>query len=194
VNYLAHIYLSGEDDLITLGNFIADGVKGKDYLDYPVQWQRGILLHRAIDSYTDSHAVVRQSTSRLHSSYSHYSGVVVDMYYDHFLARYWERYHHDPLDAYVDKFYDLLSANEQMLPQRIQRIMPYMMRDNWLMSYASLDGLGRILGQMDQRTSGRSKMRGAIVELEAYYEEFHAEFRDFFDDLVIFSRNKLKTL
>ena len=72
--------------MVVIGNFIADGIKGKKYLEYPAAIQKGILLHRAIDSYTDSHPVVRQSSKRLHANYGHYSGVIVDILYDHFLA------------------------------------------------------------------------------------------------------------
>ena len=84
MNYLAHIYLSNEEEEITLGNFIADGVKGKKYIQFPSGIQQGILLHRAIDSFTDTHPIVRKSTKRLHKKYGHYSGVIVDILYDHF--------------------------------------------------------------------------------------------------------------
>ena len=87
MNYLAHIYLSNEEEEITLGNFIADGVKGKKYVQFPLGIQQGILLHRAIDSFTDAHPIVRKSTKRLHKKYGHYSGVIVDILYDHFLAK-----------------------------------------------------------------------------------------------------------
>ena len=97
MNFLAHIYLSGEDEGITIGNFIADGIKGKKYLSYPASIQKGILLHRGIDSFTDSHPTVRQSTARLHENYGHYSGVIVDILYDHFLAKNWEEYHEQDL-------------------------------------------------------------------------------------------------
>ena len=87
MNYLAHIHLSGDDELVTIGNFIADGIKGKNYKKFPKAIQTGILLHRKIDSFTDTHPIVRTSTSRLHENYGHYSGVIVDILYDHFLAK-----------------------------------------------------------------------------------------------------------
>ena len=88
MNFLAHIYLSGNNKEITIGNFIADGIRGKDYKKYPEAIQTGILLHRQIDTFTDAHKTVRQSTKRLHENYGHYSGVIVDILYDHFLAFY----------------------------------------------------------------------------------------------------------
>ncbi len=194
MNFLAHIYLSSEDEGITIGNFIADGIKGKKHEKFPPKIQKGILLHREIDTFTDSHPTVRQSTARLHENYSHYSGVIVDILYDHFLAKNWSQYHKLPLDVYVENFYDLLRNNFAILPTRIQRMMPYMIADNWLLSYATVRGISTILDQMNVRTKGKSKMNFAVLELEQYYDEFEAEFTSFFDELIIFSNEKLKEL
>lgn len=194
MNFLAHIYLSGEDEGITIGNFIADGIKGKKYKKFPPQIQKGILLHRGIDSYTDSHPTVKQSTARLHQNYGHYSGVIVDILYDHFLAKNWNHYHDLSLEKYVENFYDLLQKNFDMLPNRIQRMMPYMIADNWLLSYATVEGISTILEQMNVRTKGKSKMNFAVLELKQYYTEFETEFTSFFDELILFSKEKLKEL
>ncbi|MEL6810279.1 MAG: ACP phosphodiesterase [Bacteroidota bacterium] len=194
MNFLAHIYLSGEDEGITLGNFIADGIKGKSYLKYPEQIQKGILLHRGIDSYTDSHPIVKQSTKRLHKNYGHYSGVIVDILYDHFLAKNWKQYHSIPLDTYVENFYELLRNSYEILPMRIRRMMPYMISDNWLLSYATIPGISKILDQMNMRTKGRSRMNFAVMELETFYSEFEEEFTSFFAELILFSKNKLSEL
>ena len=194
MNFLAHIYLSGEDEGITIGNFIADGIKGKRYMKFPPKIQQGILLHRAIDSYTDAHPTVKQSTARLHENYSHYSGVIVDILYDHFLAKNWNDYHEQALSEYVEDFYNLLRKNFAILPSRIQRMMPYMINDNWLLSYATIPGISTILKQMNVRTKNVSKMNFAVVELEEYYEEFEAEFTSFFAELIEFVENKKSEL
>ncbi|HIB46756.1 MAG TPA: DUF479 domain-containing protein [Flavobacteriaceae bacterium] len=194
MNFLAHIYLSGEDEGITIGNFIADGIKGKRYKKFPLKIQKGILLHRFIDSYTDSHPTVRQSTARLHKNYGHYSGVIVDILYDHFLAKNWNDYHPQPLADYVTNFYELLRTNFEILPTRIQRMMPYMIADNWLLSYASIQGISTILNQMNQRTKNRSKMNFAVLELEEFYTEFEDEFTSFFAELITASQVKLSEL
>ena len=194
MNFLAHIYLSGENEGVTIGNFIADGIKGKRYQKYPQSIQRGILLHRAIDSYTDSHPTVRQSTKRLHKNYGHYSGVIVDILYDHFLAKNWKDYHEVPLDIYVGDFYQILRNSYEVLPTRIRRMMPYMISDNWLLSYASIKGISRILDQMNVRTKGVSKMNFAVMELEKFYDEFEEEFTSFFAELITYSNNKLAQL
>ncbi len=194
MNFLAHIYLSGEDELVTIGNFMADGIRGKQYKQYPEKIQTGILLHRAIDSFTDAHPTVRRSTKRLHKNYSHYSGIIVDILYDHFLAKNWKDYSDIPLDTYVDRFYDSLEEHFELLPLRIQKMMPYMIADNWLLSYASIDGIAKVLEGMNRRTKNRSKMNNAVNELAEYYKEFEEEFTLFFKDLIDYSELKLKEL
>lgn len=194
MNYLAHIYLSGDNELVTIGNFIADGIKGKSYKTYSIDIQKGILLHRHIDTFTDAHETVRLSTKRLHKKYSHYSGVIIDILYDHFLAKNWKNYCSVPLEDYIDHFYDSLERNYEILPSRIQKMMPYMLADNWLVSYASIEGISRVLDGMNRRTKNRSSMNEAVVELEAFYTEFENEFSSFFDELIIFSNQKLNEL
>ena len=194
MNFLAHIYLSGDSNAVTIGNFIADGIRGKDYKKYPKEIQIGILLHRQIDTFTDAHKTVRQSTKRLHKNYSHYSGVIVDILYDHFLAKNWKRYSDIPLDEYVDDFYDVLEDHFEVLPARVQRMMLYMIPNNWLLSYASIEGITKVLEGMNRRTKNRSKMNLAINELEEFYEEFESEFTVFFQELIEFAKQKLKEL
>ena len=194
MNYLAHIYLSGDNDLVTVGNFIADGIKGKSYKKYPKEIQTGVLLHRNIDTFTDAHEIVRQSTKRLHENYGHYSGIIVDILYDHFLAKNWSKYSDVPLSEYVDIFYDSLEEHYEILPLRIQKLMPYMMTDNWLLNYASIEGISKVLEGMNRRTKNRSGMDKAVNELELFYSEFETEFSAFFDELIVFSKQKLKEL
>ncbi|QHI34946.1 Acyl carrier protein phosphodiesterase [Kordia antarctica] len=194
MNFLAHIYLSHDDDEIKIGNFIADSIRGKKYMEYPPQIQRGILLHRNIDTFTDAHPTVRLSTKRLHANYSHYSGVIVDILYDHFLAKNWKNYSDIPLETYVDDFYHLLEDNYETLPLNVQRLLPHMIQDNWLLSYASIEGITKVLEGMNKRTQNRSRMNLAVVELQEFYDEFEAEFTSFFKELTEFSKQKLNEL
>ncbi|MBC9797080.1 ACP phosphodiesterase [Sinomicrobium weinanense] len=191
MNFLAHIYLSGEDEFIRIGNFIADGIKGKKYREFPEKIQQGIILHREIDSFTDHHPVVRQSTKRLHANYSHYSGVIVDMYYDHFLAHNWEQYSDIPLEAFAEDFYEMLQRNYDILPERTKNMIPYMIKDNWLVGYASLEGMDRALTQMNRRTSYKAHMDLAVNDLREHYKYFENEFTEFFKELIIFTKSKL---
>ena len=194
MNFLAHIYLSFDDDEITIGNFIADSIRSKKYEHLPLKVQKGILLHRAIDTYTDSHPIPKLSSKRLHKNYGHYSRVIVDIYYDHFLAKNWKSYSTVPLDLYVDRFYDLLENNYHLLPDNIRHMMPYMISDNWLLNYSKLEGISRVLNGMNRRTQNRSKMNFAINDLESHYSDFESEFTSFFEELTLFSRQKFKSL
>ncbi|WP_073097496.1 acyl carrier protein phosphodiesterase [Leeuwenhoekiella marinoflava] len=194
MNYLAHIYLSGDDSLITIGNFMADGIKGKQYKTYLPQLQKGILLHRSIDSFTDSHPIVKQSTKRLHSKYSHYSGVIVDILYDHFLAKNWKNYATTPLSSYIENFYDSLDEHFELLTPGIQRMIPHMIADNWLLSYTEISGIATVLYNMNRRTKNISGMDRAVEDLQLYYHDFENEFTLFFEELRQFCEQRLQEL
>ncbi|ADV51048.1 Acyl carrier protein phosphodiesterase [Cellulophaga algicola DSM 14237] len=194
MNFLAHIYLSFDDKEITLGNFIADSIRGNKYKHLPERVQKGIKLHRFIDTFTDAHPTVRQSTKRLHENYSHYSGIIVDIFYDHFLAKNWSTYSEVPLEVFVDNFYDLLEDNYEILPDSTKHMMPYMIADNWIFNYSKLEGIGRVLTGMNRRTKNKSKMNFAILDLEEHYDEFEKEFTTFFEELIAFSKQKYISL
>ncbi|KQB41809.1 Acyl carrier protein phosphodiesterase [Flavobacterium daejeonense] len=191
MNFLAHIYLSGNNEYIKIGNFMADGIRGKQFEKYPEAIQKGILLHRAIDTFTDEHPLFRQSTKRLHERYHHYAGVIVDIYYDHFLAKNWEKYSEENLDDFVSEFYQSLHQNHAVLSEKTKNILPYMEKQNWLSSYQTIEGIHQILTQMDRRTQNNSNMRFASEELLAFYDEFENEFTLFFEEIKSFCKQKL---
>lgn len=194
MNFLAHIYLSFGDNDITIGNFIADSIRGNKYQHLPPNIQKGITLHRHIDTYTDSHKIPKISSKRLHENYSHYSRVIVDIFYDHFLAKNWSTYSDTPLDVYVDDFYDMLEDNYTILPDGVKRMMPYMISDNWLYNYSKMDGIAKVLNGMNRRTKNKSKMNFAILDLEEHYTDFENEFTLFFEELIIFSKQKFNSI
>lgn len=194
MNFLAHIYLSGDNDLIKIGNFMADGIRGKHFEKYPLEVQKGIMLHRAIDTFTDAHPIFRQSTKRLHENYHHYAGVIVDVLYDHFLAKNWKNYSDEKLEDYVSRFYQSLIDNTDILSERVLTIMPILFKENWLVIYQTIEGINHILTQMDRRTNNQSKMRFATQDLTEFYSEFESEFTQFFKELTLFSNAKISTL
>lgn len=194
MNFLAHIYLSGNNDMLKIGNFMADSIRGHHYLDYPDDIRKGILLHRYIDTFTDAHPIYRKSKHRLHEKYGHYSGVIMDIVYDHYLAKNWSKYSNEKLEDYATNFYKLLQDNCEILTDKIQKMMPSMIARNWLVSYASLDGLEMILFQMDYRTKHRVHMQEAIVEVKQFYTEFEEEFTLYFDELEQHCKEKLLEL
>lgn len=184
MNYLAHAYLSGDDKWIIIGNFIGDHVKGKEIEKFNHKVQQGIKLHRHIDYYTDTHPIVKSSIYRLQEKYHKYSGVVVDMFYDHFLALNWTDYSREELRVFTRRIYQTISSHYLMLPRKTKWILPFMRQSDWMASYADLDGLQRALEGMAWRTRFKSKMEYAVVDLEINYEIFLKEFRTFFPDLI----------
>lgn len=194
MNFLAHIYLSNENENIKIGNFIADAIKGNKYKYLPAEIQKGIKLHREIDSFTDSNQIVRLSKRRLHERYNHYDGVIIDILYDHYLAKNWKNYSEIPLKDYTEGFYRILKENYELLPDKIKHLMPYMIKNNWLYNYRSLEGIERVLQGMNRRTKSKSQMHLAIEDLKLHYDDFEKDFTQFFEELIQFTNAKIKTL
>lgn len=184
MNFLAHLYLSGKEEDVIIGNFVADAVKGNSLHRFPEGMERGIRLHREIDHYTDQHPVFRESKSRLAPKYRMYSGVIVDLYYDHFLAKYWNDFSREDLEQYVARTYFLLMRRFHLLPPRSKRILPYMITQNWLVGYRDLTMLQKVFDGMSRRTSHPSGMENAVLDLKAGYSLYEKEFRLFFPDIV----------
>jgi len=181
MNFLAHLYLSGNRTKIMVGNFIGDFVKGRNLNGrYEPEIVAGIEMHRATDHFTDHHPMVAQSKNRLRPKYRHYSGVIVDVFYDHFLARNWNQYHDQILPDFARRTYAIIQQHNAILPNEVRQMLPYMIQGNWLVNYARVEGINRALSGMASRTPYKSMMEEATVDLEASYEEFKKEFATFF--------------
>lgn len=183
MNFLAHIYLSGTDPLLQIGNFMADGVKGNKWEAYSGSLQAGILMHRFIDTFTDSHPIFRQTTKLLHPQLHHYAGIGADMIYDHFLAKNFARYHAQPLAEFAEDFYQNLSTNSHLLPESIQRFTPIMIQHNWLVAYAEIATWDQIMQQMARRRKHAEVLLHTRTVLEANYQVMEAQFTAFFEAL-----------
>jgi len=194
MNFLAHLYLSGEDEEIRFGNFIADAVKGRALLKYPPGIQNGIRLHRAIDTYTDQHPVVKSSITRLIPNYRKFSGIIVDIYYDHFLASNWSSYSDIALETFVQKAYKMLINNYGKLPARSKRILPFMITQNWLEGYRHFNAMERVFLGMSRRIKFRSGMEHAVEDLKKDYIEYEKEFFNFFPDVISHSEEFINNL
>jgi len=184
MNFLAHSFLSGSSDTILVGNFIGDFVKGQGYQDYESGIRKGIILHREIDSYTDQHRLVKQSKVRLRQNYHHYSGVVVDLFYDHFLAKNWALYSNETLAEFAQRVYRTVAENQEVLPDGVSYMLKYMVKGNWLLNYAEVRGIDRALTGMASRAKFRSNMENATQDLEKYYQDFESEFLEFFPQVM----------
>lgn len=188
MNFLAHLYLSGDNAEIKVGNFIGDFVKGKNLEErFGKEVAKGITLHREIDWFTDRHPVVKQSKDRLRSKYHHYSGVIVDVFYDHFLAKNFDRYSQTVLPDFADECYATIQHHDSILPEEVKHMMPYMINGNWLANYAKIEGIHRALSGMSRRTKFESKMDEASEDLKNHYSDFEKEFFSFFPELKKFA-------
>ena len=190
MNFLAHLHLSRNNKNILIGNFIADAVKGNKHANYKKEIQAGILLHREIDNYTDNHPITKKSKQRLNPRYRHYKGVIIDILYDHFLAKNWSHYSEIRLELYADNVYSFLTENIDSFPEELQKLLPSMIQYNWLYNYASLEGIERVLGGMNRRTKGISQMDLAIEDLKLHYTKFEEDFTLFYIDLELFVKEK----
>jgi acyl carrier protein phosphodiesterase len=183
MNYLAHFYLSGNDTGLLLGNFLADGVKGNKYREYPAEIQRGIRMHRFIDQYTDTHEVTERTKARLRPKFHHYAPVIQDVFYDHFLAADWNRFHSQPLKQFAASVYGKLEADQASFPEKSRHMLKYMKMHDWLTSYASIEGIHAVLTGMSRRTPYVSHMEVASLALARDYDAYHQEFKAFFPQL-----------
>jgi acyl carrier protein phosphodiesterase len=192
MNFLSHLYLSGNSEGLIIGNFIADSVKGNAFLNFSPDIQKGILLHRKIDVFTDTHLIVEQSKKRLRQKYRKYASVIVDIYYDHYLAINWGTYSAVSLNDYTQNMYELIQKNTNQLPFKSQEFTKYMVQYNILSAYAELDGIERVLKGMSRRTTFESNMEHAIHDLKEHYVLFENEFKLFFPELQQFVNTQIE--
>jgi acyl carrier protein phosphodiesterase len=193
MNFLAHLYLSGDDEETIIGNFIADHVKGRAIENYSAGIQAGIHLHREIDTFTDAHPMFLESKNRLLPAYRKYSGVITDMFYDHFLSANWNEYSSEGIDAFTNRMYRLIMKRFMILPSRTRYMLPFMAKDNWLKGYGTFEGLERALRGMDRRTPFDSGMPNAVRDLRRDYDLYKEEFNAFFPEIVSFATQARKS-
>ena len=183
MNFLAHIYLSGDSREILIGNFIGDYVKGKNITGYPDEVKQGIMLHRMIDSFTDSHSITRSSKKIIAEKYGLYAGIVVDIYYDHFLSANWDLYSEMPLREYIHDRYSLLDSGFSIFPAGVKSWFPYFIKSNWLETYIHFEGLNMVFKRMSYRTSLPDHSDYAVNQLKENYDFLKENFIDFFADM-----------
>lgn len=184
MNFLAHLYLSQHPPELMVGNFIGDFVKGSSFDNYDLLIQKGIILHREIDAFTDDHDIVKKSKKLLVDRYRHYAAVIVDMFYDHFLASNWDCYHETPLQHFSQQSYNTLLSFEETLPEKAQYMLPFMAKHDWLSSYSTVEGIGRALSGLSRRSRFESHMEKATEDLLLDYDIFKEDFTQFFPQLV----------
>lgn len=184
MNLLAHLLLSCEDEDLMIGNFIADFIRNKEVANYSETIQKGIFLHRKIDTFTDTHPLFRQGTKRLHSEHGKYAPVILDVLYDYILCQNWDQYSTISIIDFTQKAYEILTRRLHELPQKLQTRLPIWIENDWLIQYGTEDGLRFTFQKMDERTKFPSHFVDAVDHLKAYYDLYEAEFNLFFPALI----------
>ncbi len=191
MNFLAHIFLSGDNEAVKFGNFIGDWVKGKSYNNFPQEIQKGILLHRKIDSYTDSHKTVKKSILKIRQAYGKYSGVVTDILYDHFLAQNWQIYSESSLKDYVNEFSKIVFENFDTVPQSAKIFVSPFIRRKRLICYSDINCFAKVLRKMAVYTSMPNKVKEVMRIINENYEDFLSDFTTFFPEIIDYTKIEL---
>ena len=178
MNYLVHLYLSGDDPEILVGNFMGDFVKGRVNYINPHHLRDGIVLHRRIDTFAQHHPLFRQSRQRLAPRYGLYRGAMVDLFYDHFLALGWETWSGEPLDVWLARIRGIVESHNSSLPERLQGFVPIIFGE-LLPSYRQVEGIGRALERMARRVKRPNPLAGGEEELVSHYAGLQDDFQSF---------------
>jgi acyl carrier protein phosphodiesterase len=190
MNFLAHAFLSRSSPELLIGGLLGDFVKGRERLQqYSPAVCAGILLHRAIDRYTDAHPTVHTSCALISSARRRFAGILVDVFYDHFLARHWQRYTEQPLEDFTRQVYATLLPHMASYPERLQRLLPRMAADDWLASYAEIESVDAALhgiARRFQRFARAAVLADGVQELLHHYATIEQHFLDFFPELIGF--------
>lgn len=186
MNFLAHLFLSCDDEDLLIGNFIADFIRNKEVSTYSTSIQNGIHLHRQIDTFTDAHPLVRKSVHRLRPFHHKYAPVLIDIIFDHLLANNWNRYTEQSLDDFASNVYKILTSRMKELPKKLQARLPGMIQANWLQGYGTKEGIIFTLKKMDERASFPSNFSDGFIHLNLDYDEYNGEFQQFFPEVVEF--------
>jgi acyl carrier protein phosphodiesterase len=178
MNFLFHMLLSGEDEQVLVGNFMGDFVKGPLLDRFPERISQGVKLHRRIDSFASRDELFQQSRRRLDPHYGLYRGVLIDLFYDHFLVTEWKNWSKEPLESYLARTRAIIEGHLTELPERMQPLVPVIFED-LLPSYGEVSGIGRALERMSRRVTRANPLAGGESELLRHYGELRTDFRSF---------------
>ncbi|UCH13329.1 MAG: acyl carrier protein phosphodiesterase [Bacteroidales bacterium] len=190
MNYLAHVLLSGNNEEVVIGNFIGDYVKGKHFKKYSESIKKGILLHRSIDLYTDRNKTVKKSKSLLKKKYGKYSGIIIDIFYDHFLAKNWHKFSSHSLKDFTQNLHKILKKYFEILPDEVKKFVPSFITRDWINTYKSIDGIEMVLKRMSSVTSLPDETDYAIIILRENYTDIENDFLNYFPGLAEYVSGK----
>ncbi len=184
MNFLAHLYLSGDDEHLMVGNFLADFIPNKAVAQLPTYIQAGVRLHRQIDTFTDQHPLVKQGARRLHQDHGKYAPVILDVYHDFLLAQNWGLYADSSLEAFAANVYEVLLRHLHHMPPMLHDRLPRMVADDWLVRYGTEEGLRFTFSRVKLRSSAPHFFENAVESLTKHYPDFNKEFNSFFPDII----------
>ena len=192
MNYLVHLYLSGDDPELQLGGMLGDFVKGPIPDTYPAKIRHGLRLHRKIDTFAQANRYCRSSRLRLHPRYGHVRSIMVDIFYDHFLALDWAAFHSEPLETYADRFYRTLETYHKWLPDTLARIAPRMTTHNWLVAYREKSVVERALHHLASQLSRPTPLAEGLEELDRHEVALKTDFIGFMAEAKTFADRVLE--
>ena len=190
MNYLAHVLLSGDNEKIKVGNFIGDYVKGEHFKKYSESIKKGIILHRSIDQYTDRNKTVKKSKSLLKKKYGKYSGIIIDIFYDHFLTKNWDKFSSQSLKNFTQNLHNILNKYLEILPEEVKRFVPSFINNDWIKTYKSVEGIKIVLERMSHVTTLPDETDYAINVLNNNYTEIENDFLNYFPELARYIAKK----
>lgn len=183
MNYLAHVFLSGDDDEVLLGNFIGDFVKGKQVEQFAPNVKKGILLHRLIDTFTDSHPIYLTSKRRFYSEFPKISGIITDILYDHLLCKQWSVHTELILHEFIPHAYSRLDKKVEEFPDKMTFVYEHMRENDWFSRYQTEEGTALSLMQIGQRIGFGKNVGDAVMLYKENESLFIEEFDGFFIEL-----------
>lgn len=191
MNYLAHLLLADNTDASRVGNLLGDFTRGSiDELaeQYPAELVRGIQMHRAVDSFTDNHAVFKECKLLLAAERRRFAGIIVDILFDHYLCKYWHDYSDIPLNDFCQQVYYAFEKHPEWQAGKLREAFPHMKTENWLMAYSSIEGIELTLQRVSRRTPRVGAIAQGIDDFKNNYAEFEEKFHAYMPDLVNFVR------
>lgn len=182
MNYLAHALLSNNNKGLLIGNFIADHIRGNDFKNFPEEVIKGIQLHRKIDTFTDSHPEFKKSKRFFYDGFEKYSGILIDIYFDHLLAKNFELHSSIPLDEFSKNTYQVYSEHQYLLPKSSSGFLDYLMKNNIYHAYSEITGIKRVLYHLSHRIKHNIRLDNSIQLFKHNEAELKANFDIFFED------------
>jgi len=194
MNYLAHAFLADTGDEFLIGSLLGDLVKGKPQNRYNHDILEGIIFHRKVDTYADHHRMTLASKKLFSGPQRRYAGIILDIFYDHFLSKHWKRYGNKELTDFTARVYAILQNHYVILPKRLKEALPRMVEQNWLASYVDLAGVEITLERISRRLRNGTNLRDSIEEIKIRYDSLEKNSHVFFQDLISYCADYLVSI